>query len=167
MALYKSTYASNLFAAPKVINNPGNRGPMHFFGTHFQLTTDHDANDVILLMPIPSNFRPTQFRFSTDGGATAGAANVGLHTVSDDGATATVVDADLFASAQSVTTAATATDIIAYLNTEDRGKTLWEIAALGAATYTADPKIEFWLTLTISTNVDATTETRWEMIGLF
>lgn len=170
MAVYKSTYASNVFATPKVLNNPGNRGGLQYFGTHFQLTTDHDSADVILLMPIPSNFRPFELLFSTDGGATAGAANVGLHTLSDDGATATAVDVDLFASAQAVTSAGLRTDIFSEsttLGVEDRGKYMWEIAAVGAASYTVDPKIEFWLTATISTNIDATTETRWEMTGIF
>lgn len=171
MALYKSTYAANVFATPKVLNSPGNRGALQYFGTAFQLTTAHDANDVIALMPIPSNFRPFELLYSTDGGATAGAANVGLHTLSKDGsAVDTVVDVDLFASAQVVTSAALRTDIFeesTTLSLEDRGKYMWELADIGGGTYTADPKIDFWLTLTISTNIDATTETRWEMTGIF
>lgn len=158
MALFKSTLATNTFASPRVKTNPGEgMGTPFSRGTSFTLTTDHDATDVVALFPIPSNLCVNRVLFSTDGGATAGAADIGLYTLSDDGVTATAVDADEFASAQAVTSAAVDTDVTAEAGTttiDERYKPIWEVLGL-----TEDPATTYWVAYTITTDIDATTVT--------
>ncbi len=125
------------------------------------------TTDVLVLGYFKSSDHLVDIVLATDGAATAGALNIGLHSVEfrDGATTLTVIDADLFASAQSVASAlawdaqtsvfdeaGTCDDVM------DRGKALWVLAALGAASYTEDPGLTFAITATPSTTVDAATE---------
>lgn len=110
--------------------------------------------DVIRMMRLPSNCRLYELLLCCDGGSAAGAVDIGLHEAGSnhDGA---VVDADLFASAQVISSALDLTDVFDEATTlaqVDRGKRLWELAAKGAATYTSDPQLDFEVTLTVTTS---------------
>lgn len=125
------------------------------------------TSDVLVLGLIKSGDLILDIELATDGAASAGALNVGLHSVdfSNNSTTLTAVDADLFASARAVTSAIAwdARDSIFSESTTlddvmDRGKSAWALAAIGAASYTVDPGLTFAITATPSTAVDAATE---------
>jgi hypothetical protein len=99
-------------------------------------------------------------RISSDGGSDAGAINVGLFEAGSnhDG---TVIDADLFASALTISSAIDETEIFdesSVLSGIDRGKRMWELAAVGAASYTAAPNLVqgFEIAFTVSTTFTTT-----------
>lgn len=123
--------------------------------------------DILILGLLKSGDLLEEIEFWTDGGGTAGAIDVGLYSVdlSNDSLTLTVVDVDLFASAQATGTpilhdarisvfdeSTTLDDVM------DRGKTLWALAAIGAASYTEDPGLTFAICATPTTTVDADNE---------
>lgn len=155
MALYLSELATNAYAAPVVKTNPNDGyGTPFSRGVSFTLTTDHDSADVIALFPISSSMCVNRVLLSTDGAATAGAADIGLYTLNEAGDTATAVDADEFASAQAITSAAVDTDVTAEAGTttiDERYKPIWEVLGLSA-----DPGLTYWVCLTVTTNIDAT-----------
>lgn len=146
------------------------QGPAHARTrtTYATIDATPTTSDVIAVAFLKSSDRLIDIKLVCDGAPTTnGALNIGLHSadLSNNAVTLTAVDADLFASAQSVTTAiafdgagsvfdeATTLDDVM-----DRGKTLWELAALGAASYTEDPGLTFAITATPSTTCDAATE---------
>lgn len=102
----------------------------------------------------------------TDAGAT-GLVDIGLYKTgaSHDGAE---VDADLFSSAYDVKASAR-TQIAVWseagtLDQFDRGKTLWELATAGAASYTTDP-MEDWDFCVTPTEVNQ--DTAWTLMVEF
>lgn len=111
------------------------------------------SGDELRLCRFKSSDRIISIKGASDGGSTTYAADLGLYLAGSNGDGA-VVDADLFASALAMATgfAFDAVDNLLLeattLTDEDIGKTLWEMAAIGAATYTEDPKVEFDLVLT-------------------
>ena len=116
-------------------------------------------DDVIRFMDFKSSDRLVELLFSMDAnwGATT-TFNVGLYLKgsADDGA---VVDEDLFGSAIDWSGAIARVDYFTEagtLDNWDRGKTLWELAAIGAASYTEDPQTTFTLTAQCSQNISAT-----------
>lgn len=166
MAIYKSTYASRVFpATTQKIDDPSFKGNPFNFGTSFTLTTSHTSGDIIALFPLSSNSVVRALLLSTDGAATAGAMDVGLYTFNKGGDTATAVDADLFASAQAITSAATRTDITnesTNFPLTSRFLPLWDTVS----GLTQDPSTSYWVCGTITTNVDATNVIAVEAIGV-
>lgn len=125
------------------------------------------TSDQLVLALVKSSDMLRDISFWSDGGATNGTINVGLYTVdmSNNGLALTVVDADLFCSAQGVGTAVAYDARISLFDEAgtcddvmDRGKTFWALAALGAATYTEDPGVTFAVVATPAVTVDAATE---------
>lgn len=114
------------------------------------------TTDTVRMVTLRSSDRLLGLELATDGGSTAGAVNVGLHLAGSahDGA---VEDADMFATAVVVSTETDLVDIMTegtLIDGVDRGRTMWEIATLGAGTnYTEDPHIDFDITLTASTSL--------------
>ncbi len=113
--------------------------------------------DEIRMLSLPSNAILTELYFSSDGGATAGDADVGLYESGEahDGAVCSAASVDSF----STTAEATDTEHLrvniwaggdfAYDN--DIGKELWELVNVSdAATYAVDPKIKFDLVFTVT-----------------
>lgn len=129
-------------------------------------------NDTITLGYFKSSDQLIDIKFFTDGAAGAGTLDIGLSSVEfrDGTATETVVDADLFANGQSVTSAI-AYDAAGSVFDEsttlddvmDRGKPLWQLAALGAASYTSDPGLTFAIVATVNATINATTEMGFEI----
>ena len=116
-------------------------------------------NDVLRFMDLKSGNRLVELFFSMDGnwGATT-TFNVGLHLKGAANAGA-VVDEDLFGSAIDWSGAIARVDYFteaATLDNWDRGKTLWELAAIGAGTDTVDPMAMYTITATCSQDISAT-----------
>jgi len=116
--------------------------------------TDVGIGDQIRMMSMKSGDRIHEFYFTSDGGTTAGAVDIGVYEtgIAHDGAlpSANCVD-------QWSTTAVTVTTAVARVTrfalgdvaSINRGDALWEMVNLSdAATYTVDPLISFDLTMT-------------------
>ncbi len=119
---------------------------------HINVGTAAGIGDKLRLMQFKSSDRLAQLFVTSDGGCTAGAGDLGLYQsgLEHDGAG---IDADLFASALVVSAAIARVDEFKEATTlgdGDRGKTLWEQAAVGAASYTVDPGGSFDLVMTIT-----------------
>lgn len=86
---------------------------------------------------------------SSAGTSTTYACDIGLY-LSGTNHTGAVVDADLFDAAALVSTAIDEVDHFATgaLANVDKGKTLWELAAIGAGSDTVDPMVDYDLVLT-------------------
>jgi hypothetical protein len=129
------------------------------FGTTVLTDDDHEA----IMMPLQSNTRLVELYVSDTG--TGAAATLdgtwGLFRMTAAGGLGTVVDIDLFDLSVNHTGAVAHQDIFdaAALGDVDRGKTLWELATVGAASYTEDPN-ELWAivltmtALTVTVNPD-------------
>lgn len=164
MAIRKSTLATNAFATPSVRANPKEVGQAFNRGTTYTVTASDTTSDVVILFPVPTNLTVRALLFSTDGAATAGAGNFGLYTLNDAGDTATAVDADLFASAQAITSALARSDITGEAGTvtiDERFKALWEV--VGAST---DPGGVYWVAYVPTTQADANTVIGVEVEGV-
>lgn len=112
---------------------------------------DDSIGSTIRMVRIPSRARISAVLLHTDGAGTTGAADIGLYHA-DDGA---AEDADLFASAQDLATAAANSDVTyesGVVDVADRGKRLWEQLGLSE-----DPGVEYDVTLTLTAAVDAAT----------
>ncbi len=101
--------------------------------------------DVLRFFSMKSGDRLLELMVSSDGGSTAAAMDIGLYLsgLNHDGA---VVDADVFETAQVISTAIERDDVLAagtVLQHEDRGKTLWAMANVGAQSYTVDPLVNY------------------------
>jgi hypothetical protein len=126
------------------------------------------APDVVHLMKFKSSDRLFDLRISNVGASTTAIADVGVYVVQPDGSGSLTVggtgDALVFASALSLT----GTDIDradAFLEStrlegEDRGKQLWELVNLSIAApgLTEDPKVDYYISLTITTAVTGSNE---------
>lgn len=116
-------------------------------------------NDVIRLMDFKSSDRLTEIYASMDAnwGATT-TFNIGLYLKGADNAGA-VVDEDLFAGQIDWSGTIARVDYFnganGSLDEWDRGKELWELAAIGAATDTVDPLTTYTLALTCSQDISA------------
>lgn len=120
------------------------------------------TTDELVIGYFKSTDRIVDIELATDGAATAGALNIGLHTASfsNDSTELTVSDADRFASAQSVASAIAFDARVSVFDESgtlddvmDRGKTIWELAGLSE-----DDGNTYAITATPSTTVDAATE---------
>lgn len=147
---------------PPILVAPG-RGHTRFRRKEARLTVpsgqDLGDNDVIRIMDLKSSDRLINLYFTMDAnwGATT-TFNVGLYEKgnNNDGA---VVDEDLFGDAIDWSGAIARVDYFdeaTTLGNIDRGKTLWEQAAVGDATYTTDPGIMFTVTAQTTQDISAT-----------
>lgn len=106
----------------------------------------HAANDVIRFLRVPTNARLLSIKGSIGSSATAGAINLGLYNSGADGS---VIDADLFASAQSITSGLNRTELLTEsgeLSVAEQAKPLWQ-----AAGETEDPNGYYVIAATVST----------------
>lgn len=112
------------------------------------------ASDQIRMLQMHSSDRIHEFFFSSDGGTTAGAVDIGLYETGlvHDGALPSTNSVDMWS-----TTAVTITTVVARVTrfalgdvaSLERGIQLWEMVNLSdAATYTVDPLISYDLTMT-------------------
>ena len=157
----KSTEISNRDATPAVINNARNtRGEVKAAIGLVALTNGDSIASVYRAFEVPSNARMEALRLASDAITTC-AADVGIYRNTRDGGA--VVDADFFASAQSLAAALTDTDILNESGVNTLAKQvqpLWQ--ALG---FTADPNTTFDVALTLTAAAASTGSTilrgRW------
>ena len=128
----------------------------HVFRSVARTTTDGTANadSFRMFRSLPSNTRLWSLTCQVASTPSAGVIDIGLYLsgYKNDGA---VVNIDLFEDGQSITSGLAEADVFtgATLTALDRGKTLWELAAIGAASYTVDPQIQFDITLDTPTGI--------------
>ena len=104
------------------------------------------ANDVIRMVRVPSNARILSIKASLGNSATSGAINVGVYRGGADGA---VVDADLFASASSITSGYNKTELVdesGQYSEAEQAQPLWQAAGLSQ-----DPQGYLVIAATVST----------------
>ena len=142
----KATAITNSDATPPVLNNPTIQ---HGFQRETVGTLEAVSGDsigsVYRLARVRSNARISQVLLLCDAITTC-AGDVGVYRTARDGGA--VVDADLFASAQSLATALTGTDVThesGVFGVEDVEKPLWE--ALGLS---ADPSVDYDIAVTLT-----------------
>lgn len=123
-------------------------------------TAGMTSGDELRLMQFKSGDRVFSILVTAAGDSTTYAADLGLYKsgARHDGA---VIDADLFGSALAMASGVARVDEFTQATTlgnADRGKTLWELAAIGAAAYTSDPLEDWDLVLTSTATGTAAVE---------
>lgn len=145
-----SNVIANAVASPKVINSPavGGDGIMHEVCGLVAPAADDSANSIHRFVRVPSNARISQILFTSAIATVAGAINLGVYQTAENGGA--VVDADLFASAQSLSAAALVNADVTYESGEftaaESIMPLWQVLGL-----TSDPSREYDIAATIST----------------
>lgn len=145
-----SNVIANAVATPRTTNSPavGGAGLLSEVVGLVTPAADDSANSIHRFVRVPSNARISQVLFSSAIATTAGAFNLGVYQTSENGGA--VVDADLFASAQSLSAAALQNADLTYESGEythaESVKPLWEVLGLSS-----DPSRDYDLAATIST----------------
>jgi len=118
-------------------------------------TADLADDDEIHLFDMKSSDRLLELFVSCDAGYhTTATLNYGLYNK----ATGLAVDEDLFAAAHDQVNEVARVDVFDLATTLadwDRGKMLWELAAIGAGTDTVDPQLTYTIVATASANLTA------------
>lgn len=151
---YKSTVITNADATPPVLSNRAlAKGEVYVALAKFEIAAGDDDTSKLRICRLPSNAIVTSIRIWNDAIASSSSWDVGLYQTGYNGGA--VIDADLFASAVDISAGLAGTELrfeaattapIDYIEYR-----LWQIADLGAATYTQDPQIEFDLVATANT----------------
>jgi hypothetical protein len=147
---YKTVSITNLDATPILRANPWVHGgnSKQFAGTVEAVTGD-SIGSTYRFFRVGSWMRPVSLTLFCDA-LTGGAADLGLYRAAADGGA--VVDADIFATAQSVATA-NATGLQVRFEADDIAnveKRIWELLGL-----TADPNLEYDVALTLTAGISA------------
>ncbi len=121
---------------------------------------DLGNGDVIRLLDLRSNDRLINLFFSMDGNWEATTTfHVGLYLKGDLNAGA-VVDVDLFAGTQDWKATIARSDLFTGANGAlddwDRGKLMWELAAIGDGSDTSDPGVVYTVAVTTTQDIGAT-----------
>jgi hypothetical protein len=147
---YKTVSITNLDATPILRANPWVHGgnSKQFAGTVEAVTGD-SIGSTYRFFRVGSWMRPVSLTLFCDA-LTGGAADLGLYRAAADGGA--VVDADLFATAQSIASA-NATGLQLRFEADDVAnveKRIWELLGL-----TADPNLEYDVALTLTAGISA------------
>lgn len=148
----KSSLITNADTVPAVLNNPRIDGGFERTKVATAAVTSSDSiASTYRLFRVPSNAVMTDLRVYCPAITTA-ATDIGLYRTEKDGGA--VVDADLFTSAQVLTSALNGTDVLhesAVFSLANSGKELWD--ALGL---TSDPSVFYDVTMTLTAAAGAT-----------
>jgi hypothetical protein len=148
----KSSLITNADEVPAVLNNPRVDGGFERAKIATVAVTNGDSiASTYRLFRVPSNAVMTDLRVYCPAITTA-ATNIGVYRTEKDGGA--VEDADLFASAQALTSALNGTDVLhesAVFSLANSGKELWD--ALGL---TSDPSVFYDVTMTLTAAAGAT-----------
>ena len=150
----KSTQITNRDATPRVLNTGRIAGGrvQHACGA-VVITSGDSIGSKYIACSIPSNAVPISVRITAPDIGTTTAGDVGLYRTTDD--LGTVVDADVFASAQALNAGPyTKTELLyeSGVTTIANGeKPLWEILGL-----TSDPRVLYDVVLTLTGAADGT-----------
>ena len=132
----KSTPVTNADASPIVFNNALVEKGRVYSSVATIEAAGGDAGSTYRMIRLPSSARVTRLEFASDDLGTGLTVNIGLYDVAADA----VEDADFFASAVDVATAAVARTDVTYesgvVAIENAGKALWEQLGLSADPYT-------------------------------
>jgi hypothetical protein len=149
---YKALSITNLDATPILRANPWVHGgnSKQYAGT-VEVADDASIGSIYRFFRVGSWMRPVSLTILCDA-ITGAAADVGLYRRAADGGAA--VDADIFASAQSIATASK-TGIMCLFESGSNDvanveKRIWELLGL-----TADPNLEYDLALTLTAGLSA------------
>jgi len=134
MANVNTTLISNRTATPRVANDPWNNAKMKSTGVGLlEVSTAVDVTHILRFVSVPSNAVVREVNLYCDAVATGGAIDVGVYRTIDDGSA--VVDVDLFASAQVVTTALVRTNVAhesGQFDISELGQRLWQAAGMAS-----------------------------------
>jgi hypothetical protein len=148
----KSSLITNADTVPAVLNNPRIDGGFERTKVATAAVTNSDSiASTYRLFRVPSNAVMTDLRVYCPAITTA-ATDIGLYRTEKDGGA--VVDADLFTSAQVLTSALAGTDVLhesGIFSLANSGKELWD--ALGL---TSDPSVLYDVTMTLTAAAGAT-----------
>lgn len=154
MTAYNSTAITNRDAVPQVQSNRALvKGQLFRAVAKFEIAAADGDGSTLRIVNLPSNCIVTSIKIFNDAITGSTSWDVGLYRTTQDGGA--VVDADLFASAVDINAGLEGTELrfeagttgpIDYIEYR-----LWQLADLGAATYTADPGYEFDLVATANT----------------
>jgi hypothetical protein len=148
----KSSLITNADEVPAVLNNPRVDGGFERAKIATVAVTNGDSiASTYRLFRVPSNAVMTDLRVYCPAITTA-ATNIGVYRTEKDGSA--VVDADLFTSAQALTSALNGTDVLhesAVFSLANSGKEIWD--ALGL---TSDPSVFYDVTMTLTAAAGAT-----------
>jgi hypothetical protein len=148
----KSSLITNADEVPAVLNNPRVDGGFERAKIATVAVTNGDSiASTYRLFRVPSNAVMTDLRVYCPAITTA-ATNIGVYRTEKDGSA--VVDADLFTSAQALTSALNGVDVLhesAVFSLANSGKELWD--ALGL---TSDPSVFYDVTMTLTAAAGAT-----------
>ena len=148
----KSSLITNADTVPAVLNNPRIDGGFERTKVATAAVTSSDSiASTYRLFRVPSNAVMTDLRVYCPAITTA-ATDIGLYRTEKDGGA--VVDADLFTSAQVLTSALNGTDVLhesTVFSLANSGKELWD--ALGL---TSDPSVFYDVTMTLTAAAGAT-----------
>jgi len=167
--LTRTQRASSLYLAPTLASG----APLLYKRAELIVptVTDFADNDILALCDMASGDRIHEMFVSINAGFVATqTANLGLYEAGD-GAVGTVIEEDLFTSAVDIGTATT--DRVSQfleagnLTDEDRGRPLWALAALGAASYTEDPHIDMTIAYTLASEEIATAAVAQILLEVF
>ena len=148
----KSSLITNADEVPAVLNNPRVDGGFERAKIATVAVTNGDSiASTYRLFRVPSNAVMTDLRVYCPAITTA-ATNIGVYRTEKDGSA--VVDADLFTSAQALTSALNGVDVLhesAVFSLANSGKEIWD--ALGL---TSDPSVFYDVTMTLTAAAGAT-----------
>lgn len=134
MANVNSTLIGNRTATPRVANDPWNNAKMKSTGVGLlEVSTSVDQTHILRFVSVPSNAVVREVNLYCDAVAVGGAMDVGVYRTTDDGGA--VVDVDLFASAQVVTTALVRSNVAhesGQYDISELGLPLWQAAGMSA-----------------------------------
>lgn len=148
----KSSVITNRDATPAVISNASvANSRLHEAVATVEVANGDSIASKYIMASVPSNARISRVLLSCDAIASTTAADIGVYKTTKDGGA--VVDADLFASAQVLTSALVNTDVThesGVFGIDEVEKPLWEIAGLSA-----DPGIMYDVVVTLTAAAEA------------
>lgn len=131
----KSTAITNLDAAPRVKNSPLiAHGKLREYVGTVEVANGDSIASILKMVRVHSAWRPTSVKLYCDA-VTSAAADIGLYDIPDNGGAA--VDVDFFASAQSIASALSGTEVIYEAAAgpaviENIEKAFWQLLGLSA-----------------------------------
>lgn len=107
-----------------------------------------ESGDKIIVAKVNSGDRMSGLWLSADGNVPATSTiAIGLQLITAGGGIGADLDIDLFEDSVALSAASDRAEMFttAVLDDWDRGKPMWELASIGAASYTEDPHLDWWI----------------------
>lgn len=107
-----------------------------------------ESGDKIIVARVNSGDRMSGLWLSADGNVPATSTiAIGLQLITAANGIGADLDIDLFEDSVALSSGSTRAEMFttAVLDDWDRGKPMWELASIGAASYTEDPNLDWWI----------------------